>query len=101
MKPGVALEHQEIPPHLHFNQPNPHLPWNELPLLVPTRRTPWPSGEKPRFAGVSSFGMSGTNAHVILEEAPRLERATAQTERPLHILALSAKTPEALAQLAD
>src|SRR5262245_48264086 len=99
MKTVLALERQEIPPHLHFNQPNPHIPWNELPLLVPTRRTPWPSAEKPRFAGVSSFGMSGTNAHVILEEAPRLERHPAQPERPLHILALSAKTPDTLAQL--
>ena len=100
MKTVLALERQEIPPHLHFNQPNPHIPWNELSLLVPTRPTPWPSGDKPRFAGVSSFGMSGTNAHVILQEAPPLERAPAQTERPLHILALSAKTPDALAQLA-
>ena len=71
IKTVLALERQEIPPHLHFKQPNPHIPWNELSLLVPTQLIPWPSGDKPRLAGVSSFGMSGTNAHVVLEEAPR------------------------------
>ena len=101
IKTVLALERQEIPPHLHFKQPNPHIPWNELSLRVPTQLIPWPSGDKPRLAGVSSFGMSGTNAHVVLEEAPRRPvRPAPETERPLHILALSAKTPEALAQLA-
>lgn len=66
----LALQHQEIPPHLHFKQPNPYINWNELPVVVPTKSMPWPCGTQQRIAGVSSFGMSGTNAHIVLEEAP-------------------------------
>lgn len=100
----LALQHREIPPHLHFQQPNPYIDWDKLPLLVPTQLTPWNAQEKQRLAGVSAFGFSGTNAHVILEEAP-IGRAEAEAEpklsRPLHLLTLSAKTDEALVQLAQ
>ena len=67
IKTVLALQHGQIPPNLHFSTPNPHIPWDELPVTVPTERTPWPT-EK-RLAGVSSFGFSGTNAHVVLEAA--------------------------------
>jgi malonyl CoA-acyl carrier protein transacylase len=97
----LALQHQEIPPHLHFKQPNPYINWNELPVVVPTKSMPWPCGTQQRIAGVSSFGMSGTNAHIVLEEAPRSGSAPALVERPLHLLALSAKTEPALKQLVD
>jgi malonyl CoA-acyl carrier protein transacylase len=101
IKVVLALQHEEIPPHLHFKQPNPHIPWNELPVKVLTEPTPWPSGEKLRIAGVSSFGITGTNAHVVLEEAPKTDQASANSvERPLHLLTLSAKTAAALKQLA-
>jgi malonyl CoA-acyl carrier protein transacylase len=101
IKVVLALQHEEIPPHLHFKQPNPHIPWNELPVKVLTEATPWPSGEKRRIAGVSSFGITGTNAHVVLEEAPKTDQASANSvERPLHLLTLSAKTAAALKQLA-
>jgi len=104
IKVVLALQHEEIPPHLHFKQPNPHIPWNELPVKVLTEPTPWPSGEKRRIAGVSSFGLSGTNAHVVLEEAPKTDQVSEASadsvERPLHLLTLSAKTAAALKQLA-
>ena len=106
IKVVLSLHYQEIPPHLHFSTPNAHIPWDEFPLVVPTSPTPWSPGEKPRIAGVSSFGMSGTNAHVVLEEAPiqvksPLPLIKDSLERPLHLLTLSAKTPKALDDLVN
>jgi malonyl CoA-acyl carrier protein transacylase len=99
IKVVLSLQHQEIPPHLHFQQPNPHVDWQTLPVKIPTDRLPWPSGQ--RVAGVSSFGFSGTNAHVILAESPPVTPATVETtDRPLHLLTLSAKSATALQQLA-
>ena len=63
-----SMQHHEIPPHLHFKTPNPNLNWEHLPVTIPTEVTPWTGGGG--FAGISSFGMSGTNAHIILEKAP-------------------------------
>jgi acyl transferase domain-containing protein len=96
IKAVLALQHEEIPAHLHFHTPNPHIGWASLPVQVATSATPWPRGERRRIAGVSSFGFSGTNAHVVLEEAPVAERATGGAERPVHVLTLSARTPDAL-----
>ncbi len=100
VKAVLALEREEIPPHLHFREPNPHLAWERLPITVPTRRTPWPRGETRRFAGVSSFGFSGTNAHLVVAEAPEVPAAAAAPGRSWHVLPLSARTPSALAELA-
>jgi malonyl CoA-acyl carrier protein transacylase len=97
IKVVLALQHQEIPPHLHFKQPNPYINWDKLPVTVPTEPTPWLA--ECRIAGVSSFGMSGTNTHIVLEEAPRAEPVRGSVERPLQLLALSAKTEAALEQL--
>ena len=96
IKVVLALQHQEIPPHLHLHTLNPHIPWEELPLTVPTQRTPWAAGAARRLAGVSAFGFSGTNAHVIVEEAPAVAPAQPAVERPLHLLSVSAKSAEAL-----
>jgi acyl transferase domain-containing protein/acyl carrier protein len=71
IKAILMLGHGEIPPHLHFRTPNPRIRWRDIALEVPTDTRPWPDGYKKRIAGVSSFGMSGTNAHMILEEPPR------------------------------
>jgi len=98
IKVVLSLHHEEIPPSLHFQKPNPHIDWDKLPVQVVTERLPWSSGD--RVAGVSSFGFSGTNAHVVLGEAPQTKRQKIAVERPLHILTLSAQTPEALKQLA-
>lgn len=100
MKVVLALQHAEIPPHLHLQQPNPYIPWEKLPVVVPTQPTQWPvAADGRRLAGVSSFGMSGTNVHLILEAAPEIKSVQAKTERPLHLLSLSAKTESALQSL--
>ncbi len=103
IKTVLALRHRAIPPHLHFEQPTSHIPWHRLPFQVPTRLTPWPnavSGHK-RLAGISSFGMSGTNAHVIVEEWNPAEPQIAQGRQgEPQLLTLSAKSPVALAALA-
>ena len=72
IKVVLSLQHRAIPPHLHFQTPNPYIPWDKIPFAVPTELTPWPDNHSSRLAGVSSFGMSGTNVHVVLEEAPAL-----------------------------
>ena len=98
----LSLQHKEIPAHLHFSTPNPYIDWDNLPLKVPTERIAWPRQDK-RLAGVSSFGFSGTNAHVVVEQAPK-KIITAPgglgLSRPLHLLTLSAKTETALQELA-
>ncbi|MCA9872613.1 MAG: HAD-IIIC family phosphatase [Anaerolineales bacterium] len=94
----LALQHNELPPHLHFDQPSPHIPWDSLPVQVVQERQPW-SGEN-RLAGLSSFGLSGTNAHVIVGPAPLPEPASAEAERPCHLLTLSVRQEGALRSLA-
>jgi acyl transferase domain-containing protein len=101
IKTVLAMQHEEIPPHLHFTEPSPHIPWSEIPVVIPTKPRPWPAGETPRMAGVSSFGFSGTNAHVILQEAPTVEAVTPEVERPVHLMQLSAKSEAALKELAE
>ncbi|MEM6446994.1 MAG: SDR family NAD(P)-dependent oxidoreductase, partial [Cyanobacteria bacterium P01_D01_bin.123] len=97
----LALQHEEIPPHLHFQRPNPHVNWDALPIEIPTKQQAWHAGDRRRLAGVSSFGFSGTNAHVVLEEAPaRPQVQSSDVERPVHLLTLSAKSDMALAALA-
>jgi acyl transferase domain-containing protein len=100
IKVVLALQHQEIPPHLHLKQLNPHINVQSPPIFIPTERTPWPSGSRPRVAGISSFGFSGTNAHVIVEEAPTLRTEAAGNVRPYHLLTLTAKSEDALKRLA-
>ena len=102
IKVVIALQHREIPPHLHFQQPNPYIDWDKLPVVVPQENQPWSVKDKRRVAGVSSFGASGTNAHVVLEEAPLAEERDANLpERPEHLLTISAKTETALRELAQ
>jgi acyl transferase domain-containing protein/acyl carrier protein len=96
----LALQHQEIPPHLHLKNPNPYIPWAELPIKIPTELTPWLPFKGPRIAGLSSFGFSGTNAHLVVEEAPARQHQPMEVERPLHLLSLSAKSEGALQELA-
>jgi len=94
IKTVLALKHQMIPPSLHFEQPNPQIDFANSPFYVNTKLFDWQAGEHPRRVGVSSFGIGGTNAHVILEEAPPNEAA--KRSRPWQVLALSAKTRSAL-----
>ncbi len=99
IKVVLALKHEEIPPHLHFKSPNPHIAWNQIAVKVPTEGMAWPRGERKRIAGVSAFGLSGTNAHVIVEEAPAREVVRSEMERLVQVLTLSAKSEEALGEL--
>ncbi|TAN70493.1 MAG: amino acid adenylation domain-containing protein [Methylobacter sp.] len=96
-----ALRHGELPPTLHIKQPNLHIDWKELNIRPITELTPWPRGEKRRLAGLSAFGASGSNAHLILEEAPATKTLYPEQDRPVHVLALSAKTEPALKALAE
>ncbi|PXX08700.1 type I polyketide synthase [Mycolicibacterium moriokaense] len=99
----LSLEHETLPKHLHFENPSPHIPWDRLPVQVVKETIPWERNGRTLVAGVSSFGFAGTNAHVILEEAP--EAKPSPVERPaderFSILPLSARTPAALVQVAD
>ncbi|WP_149260070.1 type I polyketide synthase [Actinomadura sp. K4S16] len=73
IKTVLALHHRVIPPSAHYKEPNPHIPFDELRLEVVAEETPWPERGRPARAGVSGFGFGGTNAHVVLEEAPAQE----------------------------
>ncbi|BAZ54092.1 beta-ketoacyl synthase [Nostoc sp. NIES-4103] len=99
MKTVLALKHQQIPPSLHFQEPNPKIDFANSPFYVNTTLSQWKSDGTPRYAGVSSFGIGGTNAHVILEEAPVLEqgsRGANEQGRKYQLLVVSAKTASAL-----
>ncbi|MBF0398973.1 MAG: polyketide synthase, partial [Desulfobacterales bacterium] len=67
----LSLQHEEIPPHLYFNPPSSHIPWDKLPIIIPTKPISWPAGEKTRIAGISSFGATGTNVHIIIADADK------------------------------
>ncbi|MEM1393948.1 MAG: beta-ketoacyl synthase N-terminal-like domain-containing protein [Cyanobacteria bacterium P01_H01_bin.150] len=94
IKTVLALKNKQIPPSLHFEQPNPQIDFENSPFYVNTQLSQWETNGTPRRAGVSSFGIGGTNAHVILEEAPALEESS--NSRPWQLLLLSAKTESAL-----
>jgi len=99
MKLVLAVRYGVIPPHLHLKHLNPHIPWQDIPVKVTSTATSWPHDGQPRIGGVSAFGFSGTNAHVIITQAPiatEEENQTAEFDRPLHILPLSARSDEAL-----
>ncbi|HEV2852271.1 MAG TPA: amino acid adenylation domain-containing protein [Thermoanaerobaculia bacterium] len=106
IKAALSLYHGAIPPSLHFEAPNPRIDFAGSPFFVNTELRPWPADAHPRRAGVTSLGMGGTNAHVVLEEAPPLAQTSpASGSRPQQLLLLSAKSAAALerstARLAD
>lgn len=103
IKTVLALQHEEIPRNLHFKKLNPLISLAQTPFSIPTETQPWPQTDRARrIAGVSSFGFGGSNAHLILEEAPQ-DRSTTPLpgDRPFHLLALSAKSDRALSLLAS
>ncbi|GAA0352324.1 SDR family NAD(P)-dependent oxidoreductase [Actinoallomurus spadix] len=103
IKASLCLERGVIPPNLHFERPNPSIPFDRLPLRVPTEMVPFPDHGGPRRAGVNSFGFGGTNAHVILEQASRGPSTTRQEtdDGSPRLLVLSARSQEALRALVD
>lgn len=94
IKTALALHHREIPPSLHYERPNPNIDFANSPFFVNSSLRPWERGATPRRAGVSAFGIGGTNAHTILEEAP--EPQPSDPAAPWQLLLLSARTPTAL-----
>jgi len=105
IKVTLALQHRLIPPNLHFDSPNPKIPFDELHLRVPTTLEPWPTYNGKRIAGINSFGFGGTNAHVVLAEAPKtLDKQHKNEISPggqTNLLPISARSPEALQAFAQ
>ncbi len=110
IKVALALKFRELPPSLNFLEPNPHIHFEKLPLRVQTTLAPWPATGAAALAGVSSFGFGGTNAHVVLQEAPSwtpdeigatcgIENSRTETHGT-YLLPLSARNPAALPELA-
>src|SRR5690606_3844785 len=90
IKAVLTVRDGVMPPQLHFRTPNPHSPWDSLPISVVTQPTSFGPSEHPRRAAVSSFGFSGTNVHVILEQPPQLQNAAATLPpRSVQVLPLS------------
>ncbi len=100
IKVVLAMQHGAIPPHLNLRTPSPHIPWQELPLTVPTKLTPWPARDGRRLGAVSSFGFSGTNAHLIVERREQTMVCGDLPERSHHIFCLSARSETSLKELA-
>ena len=97
----LSLQHQHIPRHLHFREPNPHIDWAAMPVRVVGDGADW-TARTARIGGVSSFGFSGTNAHVVVEEGPIASNVRPNLpERGVEILGISARTENALDQLAS
>jgi acyl transferase domain-containing protein/acyl carrier protein/predicted O-methyltransferase YrrM len=94
IKTVLALKHKQIPPSLHFKEPNPNIDFANSPFYINSVLSEWKANGTPRRAGVSSFGIGGTNAHVILEEAPTVEPS--DPSRSWQLLLLSTKTSTAL-----
>ncbi|HEX3044251.1 MAG TPA: SDR family NAD(P)-dependent oxidoreductase [Bacillota bacterium] len=97
LKAILALKYRQIPPTIHFQQPNRKITFEESPVYVNDRIIPWETGDFPRRVGVSSFGLSGTNCHMVLEESPVMTPADEPPPRP-QIFTLSAKSIPALKQ---
>nr|AGZ05273.1 McyD [Nostoc sp. 152] len=98
IKTVLALQHHKIPPHLHFEKPNPRFDWSSHIFEVPVHGKNWHPSERERIAGVSSFGFSGTNAHVIVGEIA--SNFSQQSEHQLYLLPLSARSEKSLKELA-
>ena len=109
VKTALSLQHEEILPSIHFQKLNPAIDLSHAPVQVAAGRIPWPRTDSPRLAGINSFGYSGTNAHVILQEAPlpsngdapQAEQQHSLLERENRTVVISARSPESLNGLVD
>src|SRR5262249_52461680 len=95
MKAALALKHAAVPPQVHFRTLNPNIDLRGTPFVIPTSLRPWDNNDTPRAAAVSSFGFGGTNAHIVLEEAPASAEPVGSAKR-VFVLPISARHPEAL-----
>jgi amino acid adenylation domain-containing protein len=101
IKIALCLYHREIPQSLHFQTPNPYIPWERLPLQIQRQREPWPRGPHLAVGAVNSFGLSGTNAHIVLEEFSRAAARPGNSSRgEAFLLPICGRSPEALRTLA-
>jgi len=101
LKAVLQLRHGAIAPHLHLKALNPHIELEGTRFFIPSELVPWPEGQTPRIAGVSSFGFGGSNAHVVLAEAPASVEASRSPDQPGQLLTLSAHTEPALQEIAS
>ncbi len=104
IKVVLSLQHQEVPPHLHFKKLNPHISLDQSRIEIPLSRVPWRSNERKRIAGISSFGFGGTNCHVVIEEGPVMDEDILkknQTNSEPLLFPISARSPEALKAFAN
>lgn len=100
IKTILMLRHRVIPKQVHFESLNRHIDLSGSRLRIAQELTPWDVGDRPRTAGVSSFGFGGTNSHLVLEGASQEPKPSSTPDRPRHVLAISAKSPERLQELA-
>lgn len=100
LKLVLSLRHEQIPPNLHFNKLNPYISLDGTTFKLPDECAEWSCGSTKRIAGLSSFGFGGTNCHLIVEEAPEAETTPEPSERPSHLLVLTAKSQDALRDMA-
>ncbi|HJT95003.1 MAG TPA: type I polyketide synthase, partial [Mycobacterium sp.] len=101
LKAVLAVQRGSIPPNLHFETPNPHIPFDKLCLKVVAERTDWLPTGRPRRAGVSSFGFGGTNAHVVLEQAPVTDPVVPEDAPAVTTLVVTGKTRERIVSMAQ
>ncbi|WKA26400.1 type I polyketide synthase [Bradyrhizobium roseum] len=99
IKTVLSLENECVPPSINFTTPNEHINFPETPFYVVSRPTEWARGNRPRRAGVNSFGIGGTNVHLIVEEAPLMHRRP--SHKTWHTIPLSARSPSALRALSE
>lgn len=103
IKLALSISHSQVPPSLLFDAPNPHIPFDRIPLRVNTQLSPWPTSNERRLGGVSSFGIGGANAHVVLQSAPASQlktKARKKQDNQPHWLLLSARSEAALKAMA-
>lgn len=102
IKVVLALQHNLIPKSIHFNTPNELIDWDNIPIVYSKEHTEWKPSDKIRYAGVSGFGVTGSNAHVILGEAPTtIHNKPVELRKDIYVLLLSAKSESALTELAE
>lgn len=102
IKSVLALNHNKIPANLHFNNPNPAINWDDIPVQIPTDEVEWLPGDKTRYAAVSAFGLSGTNVNIVLQETPEIKEVQQShiADKQQYILPISAANTAALKALA-
>ena len=100
IKAVLSVQRGQIPKNLHFDTPNPHINFDQMRLKVVAEQQDWPAADHPRRAGISSFGFGGTNAHVVIEQAPEVKISAREPDPAITTLVVSGRTPERIAATA-